>query len=138
MTKYVYDYNEDHLDYNADYLQLDMCRAIPMNTRSAKAKGHKLEYLVRDMLLEIFELDKEDIRANIGGETGEDLKLSKRAQERLPFKIECKSRAKMAVYTYYKQAMSHPGDNLEPVVVLKADRKKPLIVIDLEYFLGLI
>jgi hypothetical protein len=109
-----------------------------LKTSSAKAKGHKLEYFVRDKLIEKFKLDKEDIRANIGSETGEDLKLSNKAKKLIPVKIECKSRAKMSVYTYYDQAKGHPGDDLEPVVVIKMNRRKPLVVIDFEYFMELI
>jgi len=111
-----------------------------MKTRSAKAKGHKLESLVRDLLLERFGkfgLTEDDIRANIGSETGEDLKFSQKAKDFLPVKIECKSRAQMAVYTYYDQAKKHPGDHLEPLVILKKNHRKPLIVMDLTYFLEL-
>ncbi len=105
-----------------------------MKTAARKAKGHRLEYYVRDRLIELFGFDKEDIRANIGSETGEDLKLSKKAQALIPLKFECKSRARMSVYTYYDQAKGHPGE-LEPVVVVKMNRRKPLIIMDLEYFL---
>jgi hypothetical protein len=109
-----------------------------VKTRSAKQKGHKLEAYVRDKLLEKFPLEKEDVRANIGSETGEDLKLSTKAKQIIPLKIECKSRAKMAVYTFYDQAKGHPGDNLEPVVVIKMNRRKPLLIVDLDYFLELL
>lgn len=109
-----------------------------MKSRSIKAKGHKLEYLVRDKLIEKFNLTKDDIRANIGSETGEDINLSKKALEIIPLKFECKSRSRLAVYTFYEQAKGHPGDTLEPVVVVKMNRKKPLAIIDLDYFLNLI
>lgn len=109
-----------------------------MKTSSKKAKGHRLEKLVRQRLLHHFPLTEDDIRITVSGETGEDLKLSKRAQDILGIKIECKNRAKLSVYTFYEQAQKHPGDNLEPVVIVKMNRRKPLAIVDLEYFLQLI
>ena len=41
----------------------------------------------------------------------------------------------MAIYTYYDQAKKHPGDDLEPLVVVKKNNRKPLVVMDLRYFL---
>ena len=80
----------------------------------------------------------DDIRANIGSETGVDINLSKKAQALIPLKIEAKSRAKMSIYTYYDQARSHKGEELEPCVIVKMNRRKPLAVIDLDYFLEIL
>ncbi len=109
-----------------------------MKISSAKAKGHRLEALIRDKLIEKFNLTSDEIRISVGSETGEDIKLSRKAQEKIPLKIEAKSRAKFSLYAYYDQAIGHNGDNLEPCVVIKANRRKPLIVIDLNYFLEML
>jgi hypothetical protein len=66
------------------------------------------------------------------GAGGEDVQLSPAARKVYPFSIECKSRAKMAVYQDYVQAASH-GPH-EPVVVIKQNGCKPLVVVDAEYF----
>jgi hypothetical protein len=109
-----------------------------MKSRSIKAKGKNFERLIRQKLLDIFpELDHTEIRVTIGQEQGEDLKLSKKAQELIPLKIECKSRAAISVYSWYEQAQGHKGE-LEPVVFIKQNRKKPLAVVDADYFLNLI
>ncbi len=108
-----------------------------IKTRSAKAKGKSLEKLIQTKILEKFPELKDEIRVTIGQEHGSDLKLSKKALEVLPIKIEAKSRASMSVYTYYEQAKSHHGE-LEPIVIVKMNRRKPLIVMDLEYYLELI
>ena len=51
-----------------------------MKTRSAKAKGRRLQNKIRDLLLEEFkDLEPDDIRTAIMGETGEDIKLLKNA-----------------------------------------------------------
>ena len=48
-----------------------------MKTRSAKNKGKRLQNKVRDLLLETFsDLEPDDIRSAIMGETGEGIKLS--------------------------------------------------------------
>ena len=108
-----------------------------MKTSSSKAKGHLLEALVRDKLIERFGLSREQIRIPIGSEKGSDIKLTKSAQLAVPLKIECKSRKSFSLYSYWDQANAHEGD-LEPVVIIKANRRRPLICLDLDYFLGLL
>ena len=59
-----------------------------MKTSSAKAKGRKLQDLVRDKLLEKFKnyLEEDDIKSAIMGETGEDIKLSPAAKRKIQVK----------------------------------------------------
>ena len=61
-----------------------------MKSRSAKAKGRRLQQKVRDLLLEKFseELEPDDIRSAIMGESGEDLKLSPAARKLIPYSFE--------------------------------------------------
>lgn len=110
-----------------------------MKTSSSKAKGHKLEALIRDKLIAKFGLTLEDVRIPIGSENGEDLKLSTKAKSLVPLVFEAKSRSRIAVYAYYDQAEQHrKQEALEPVVVIKMDRRKPLLIVDLDYFLDLL
>lgn len=109
-----------------------------MNRASAKAKGHKLEAIVRDKVIEAFSLTRDDVRISVGSETGVDIKLSPKAKALFPFAPECKARAKMdTLYNFYDQAIRN-ADKLIPILVLKADYKQPLVVIDLDYFLTLV
>lgn len=78
------------------------------------------------------ELEPDDVKSTSMGAGGEDVQLSPAARKVYPFNIECKSRAKMAVYQDYQQAMTH-GKH-EPVVVVKQNMCKPLVVVDAEYF----
>lgn len=78
------------------------------------------------------ELEPDDVKSTSMGAGGEDVQLSPAARKVYPFNIECKSRAKMAVYQDYQQAMTH-GKH-EPVVVIKQNQCKPLVVVDAEYF----
>jgi hypothetical protein len=106
-----------------------------MKTRSKKAKGKLLQNKVRDMILEKYpQLDpEEDVKSAIMGESGEDVQLTKKARKLFPFSVECKSLANIAVYKYYEQATANANKG-EPLVVIKANRKKPLVLVDLEYF----
>lgn len=104
-----------------------------MKPSSAKQKGRKHQQWVRDKLLEFApELQKDDIKSTSMGAGGEDVQLSPAARKVYPWQIECKSRAKIAVYTDYQQAAAH-GTH-EPVLVIKQNMCKPLVVVDAEYF----
>jgi len=106
-----------------------------MKPQSAKAKGRKLQQLVRDKLLELSDTFREgDIESTGMGQSGEDVQLSPHARDLLPISIECKHHHKMAVYSIIDQCKSNTPDGCQPVVVLKANYKKPVAVIDLDYW----
>lgn len=110
-----------------------------MKTRSAKNKGKLLQNKVRDGLLERFnELESDDVKSTTMGEGGCDVQLSPAARKLIPLSIECKSLAKFAFYKHYDQAVANTIDGTEPVVVAKANRRQPVAIVDLAYFLDLI
>ena len=82
-----------------------------MKSRSAKAKGRRLQQKVRDLLLERFspELEPDDIRSAIMGESGEDLKLSPAARKLIPYSFECKNQEKLSIWDALKQAEENGG-----------------------------
>lgn len=105
-----------------------------MKPGSAKAKGRALQQWVRDKLLALFlSLEPDDIRSTSMGAGGEDVQLSPAARRKLPISIECKNLASIAAYTWYEQAKTNAG-KFEPVLIMKANRKKPLAVVDAEWF----
>ena len=68
------------------------------------------------------------------GRKGEDVQLSDKAKKLIPYSIECKNQEKMKyLWEAYEQATSN-SNNLEPMVVLKINQKKPLVLIDAEHF----
>ena len=108
-----------------------------MKTQSAKAKGRKLQQMVRDLILETFtDLEADDVRSTSMGAGGEDLQLSPAARRKFPYSVECKNVEKLNVWEAYEQAKSNCGD-YEPIVVMKKNGKKPLVVIDAEAFVEL-
>ena len=109
-----------------------------MKPRSAKNKGKRLQNKVRDLILEKFNtLEPDDVRSITMGDSGEDILLSPAARRKFPFSVECKNQEKLNVWEAYEQAKANCGD-YEPLVVMKKNNKKPLVVIDAEYFIKLI
>ena len=109
-----------------------------MKTSSAKAKGRALQQWVRDLLLSLSSsLHKDDVRSTSMGAGGEDVLLSPAARSLFPVSIECKNLARFAGYTLYDQAVANCPDGNEPVVVVKANRRSPLVMVDAEYYFKL-
>ncbi len=110
-----------------------------MKTASVKSKGRILQQTVRDKILETFpKLEKDDVKSTSMGASGEDIQLSPAARRSFPFSVECKSRATIGVYKWYDQAVTNAGSGVEPLLVVKANRRKPLVVIDLDAFMELV
>lgn len=112
---------------------------MPIKPQSAKGKGRNYQKLVRDKIIELLKpygVVAEDVKSTSMGAGGEDLQLSPYARGLMPISTECKAHKSMAVYKWYDQAKSNSGDH-EPVLFIKADRKKPLVVVDMEHYLDL-
>lgn len=111
-----------------------------MKTASAKAKGRRLQNFVRDKLRQLLNpwgLEEEDIKGTPMGVSGVDIQLSPAAKKLLPVAVECKNtQASATIYKYWGQAEANKN-SCEPVLVIKANRKRPLAVIDLDYYLSL-
>ena len=104
-----------------------------MKTQSAKAKGRRLQQQFRDLLIEHLEIHPEDIESRSMGAGGEDLIMARAAREKFPYSIECKNVEKLNVWEAYKQASENSKD-YEPLVVMKKNNHKTLVVLDAEYF----
>ena len=112
---------------------------MPNKTRSAKAKGRRLQNQVRDLLLETFkdELEPDDIRSQIMGMSGEDIVLSPAARRLFPFSVECKAQESLSIWSALEQAESNAGKHI-PLLVFKRNRSKTYVTIELEEFIKLI
>ena len=104
-----------------------------MKPQSAKAKGRRLQQQFRDLLIEELNIHPEDIESRSMGAGGEDLIMARAAREKFPYSIECKNVEKLNVWEAYKQADEN-SKNYEPVVVMKKNNHKTLVVLDAEYF----
>ena len=107
-----------------------------MKTSSAKQKGRKLQQWMRDLLIKKLDVHPEDIESRSMGSQGEDLIMARAAREKFPLSIECKNQESVNVWKSYEQAAENSGE-YEPVVVIKRNQSKPLVVIDAEYFVSM-
>ena len=107
-----------------------------MKTQSAKAKGRRFQQWVRDKLIEVLDIHPEDIESRSMGAGGEDLIMARAAREKFPYSVECKNQEKINLWESYNQAQQN-SKNHEPVVILKRNNSKPLILVDAEYFVKL-
>ena len=111
-----------------------------MRPQSAKAKGRRLQQQFRDLLIEKLDIHPEDIESRSMGAGGEDLIMARAAREKFPFSIECKNVEKLNVWEAYNQAKENStpsrlsGNAYEPLVVMKKNNHKALVVLDAEKF----
>jgi hypothetical protein len=105
-----------------------------MKAQSAKAKGRRLQQWVREKLIECLSIHPEDIESRSMGAGGEDLIMARAARQKFPHSIECKNVEKLNIWDSYEQAKANSGD-YEPIVVIKKNGKKPLVVVDAEYYI---
>ena len=109
---------------------------INMKTQSAKAKGRRLQQWFRDLLIEKLDVHPEDIESRSMGAGGEDLIMARAARKKFPYSIEWKNQESVNVWKSYEQAEENSGD-YEPIVVLKRNNAKPLVLVDADYFVRL-
>ena len=107
-----------------------------MKTSSAKAKGRNLQKWVVDQLVEHLDADPEDLESRPMGSQGEDVIMGKMTRQLFPYSVECKNVERLNVWDAYDQASAN-CKGYEPIVVMKKNRKKPLVVVDAEYFVKL-
>ena len=107
-----------------------------MKTSSAKAKGRRFQQWVRYQLIEQLNVHPEDIESRSMGAGGEDLIMARSARKKFPFSIECKNQESLNVWKAYEQAEFNSGD-YEPIVFIKRNNQKPLVVVDAEHFIRL-
>ena len=110
---------------------------MPIKTQSAKAKGRLHQQWVRDKILALFpKLEPDDVRSTSMGAGGEDIQLSPAARKLFPYSVECKSLKALSIYKIMRQAKDNCPP--QPIAIVKANREKPLAVLDAEHFFKLI
>lgn len=110
-----------------------------MKTRTAKAKGRRLQNWTRDKLRALFpSLEDGDIESRPMGQAGTDVILSPAAFNKFPFSVECKNQeAAKTIYKWYEQAAADNKDG-EPLVIMKRNNQRVLAVMDADILLSLL
>ena len=117
-----------------------------MKVKSVKAKGRALQNLLRDKLREKFienwtkmpKLRDDDIKSQTMGMPGEDIILSPAARDLIPYSFECKNVERLQFWSTVEQAETNTKESTFPAIVIKKNRKKPYVAIQLDHFLDLI
>ena len=104
--------------------------------QSAKAKGRRLQQWVRDLLINKLDIHPDDVESRSMGAGGEDLIMARAARKKFPYSIECKNQEKINIWKSYFQAQENSKD-YEPIVVIKRNNHKPLLLVDAEHFIDL-
>lgn len=109
------------------------------NTKSSKAKGRKLQNMVRDALRSAFpSLEEDDIKSQTMGMTGEDIVLSPAARKLIPYSFECKNVERLQFWSSVEQCETNCKEELSPALIVKKNRRDPYVCIPIETFLEII
>ena len=108
--------------------------------RSSKAKGRRLQNLVRDKLRAAFSslLEEDDIKSQTMGMTGEDIVLSPAARKLIPYSIECKNVERLNVWQCLKQTEDNTHEDCSPALIIKRNQTNPYIMIPIDVWIDLI
>ena len=87
-------------------------------------------------MIEKLEVHPEDVESRSMGAGGEDLIMARAARAKFPYSIECKNQESVNVWKAFEQANENSGD-YQPIVVIKRNKSRPLVLIDAEYFVEL-
>jgi hypothetical protein len=110
-----------------------------METRSAKAKGRRLQDAVVKLLKETYTTLREgDIAPAIMGESGRDVKLSPAAEDEIPFDIEAKNQEKLSIWAALEQAELNKKEDRIPLLVFKRNHSKTYAVLEFKKLLELL
>lgn len=112
-----------------------------MKTRSAKAKGRRLQSLVAATILSNFpELTDKDVRSAQMGGSGIDIQLSEAARRVFPFAVEAKNHEKLNVWQTIKQAEENAiKEKLVPALVVSRNRMpEPYVAIPMSVWFMLV
>ena len=108
--------------------------------KSSKAKGRRLQNMVRDKLRAAFSslLEEDDIKSQTMGMTGEDIVLSPAARKLIPYSIECKNVERLNIWQSLKQAESNVHNGCDPALIIKRNQTEHYIVLPLEVWISII
>jgi predicted ATPase with chaperone activity len=110
-----------------------------MKPRSAKNKGKRLQNEICEEILKAFpQLEPDDVKSAIMGESGTDIKLSPAARKLFPFSVECKNQEKLNVWSALEQAQENTTMGTDPLLVFKRNRSTTFVAMELETFFNLL
>jgi hypothetical protein len=113
---------------------------MPMSVARRKAKGREACAAARDEILKTLPLHPDDIQITSSGATGEDLLLSPKARQMMPFVFEVKNQESLNIWESYAQAETHwskkvSKEEFYPALIYKRNRSDLMITMSMEDFM---
>lgn len=108
-----------------------------MKIQSCKNKARRLQQAVAQKISEAFDLPSTDVKSLPMGSHGEDIWLSQKARERVPFSIECKNVEKLNIHKAFEQAKTNAHHG-KPMVVHTKNRGELLATLRFDDLLELL
>jgi len=108
-----------------------------MNVSSAKAKGRRLAQRIANYIREIFGLKEDEVYNTPGGVPGEDIRLSDKARQLVPFSIEVKNVEKLNIWAALDQAES-ANRKYKPLLVFARNRSEDYCALKFSDFMNLL
>lgn len=110
-----------------------------MLTSSCKAKGRRLQGVIREAILKLFPaLEPDDVKVALMGESGCDIKLSPAARKVFPYSVEAKNQEKLAIWSALKQAEDNTVPGTVPLLVFGRNRTEPYVALKFDDFIKLL
>ena len=114
-----------------------MAKGISVAAR--KQKGRLMQQqLMKQLLAKFPQLEPDDISSRSMGAGGEDLLLSPAARKLIPYSFECKSLARFVGHNQIEQAVTNTPAGSAPVAVVKANHKKPVVIMYLDEWIKML
>ena len=114
---------------------------MTIKVSSAKAKGRRLQQWCCEQISRITDTPwgkDEEIASREMGQSGTDVRLSRRLRKLFPFSVECKWQESWSVPAFIRQAKENRYDGTDWLLVLRRSRQRPVAVIDAELFFWLV
>lgn len=109
-----------------------------MRVSSRKQKGRRAVMEGKEAILKHFpELQPDDLQIMPTSVTGEDLKLSPKAQEVFPYSCEMKNTEKIAIWAAIEQSEEN-ANGKTPIVVFRRNRSKLMVCMEFDHFLSVL
>ena len=112
---------------------------MAISPQSAKAKGRRFQQWVRDRLYQTFPCFRR-WRCEINKQRrwwGRYFTIAL-GRRLFPYSVECKNNKANAIYKVMDQAISNCPQGITPLGMVKADKRKPLAVVDADHFFELV
>jgi hypothetical protein len=112
---------------------------MPIKSRSCKNKGKRLQKEIVDIILQKYpQLNPDDVKSNVGSESGVDIQLSTAAKNLFPYSIEAKNQETTKIWAWLEQTERNCHPNTAPLLIFRRNRSKTYVTLNIDDFMNLL